>query len=260
MLKITKTIKYLSITALAVLVLFGSATPAFAAFSQVLHSFTAGGAASSVTTGNLTTTGADLLIVAVTDYQASTLGSVSDNKSNTWTQLTSRNDGAVARVTFWYAKNATVGSNHTFTYNGCGGTCYPTIYVQAWSGSDLTAPFDVENGASGAAISSLATGSVTPNQANSLLLAATNPWTVSISSIDSSFTIDDSRAYNPGFEFAGAVAYLVQGSAAAVNPTFTYSGSTAGAAAVIAAFKPATGGGGSPAPARRRSPSPQIID
>ena len=254
--------KILKIAAVALLVigLFGNATPASAAYSQIVHSFAAGGAATSVTTGNLTTTGGDLIIVAVTDYSVSSLGSVSDNKSNTWTQLTAQT-GSVARTTFWYAKNPTVGSNHTFTYSGCSGTCYPTIYVQVWSGSDLTAPFDVENGAKDSGLTTIQTGSITPNNANSLVVSAVNFWTnTNNPTVDSSMTLDDSRVYNPGFEFGGGIAYIVQGSAAAINPTWSANVS-GGNAAVIAAFKAASGGGGGGTPAaRRRSPSPNIID
>lgn len=212
------------------------------AYSQILHNKTSGGGASSVTTGNLNTTGADILVVAVTDYSVVALGSVSDNKGNTWTQLTTQ-AGTIARCTLWYAVNPTVGSNHTFTYTA-GSTVYPTIYVQAWSGSDLTSPFDVQNGSKDSGSTTIQPGSITPNNANSLIITAVNFWTnTNAPTINSSMTVDDTAVYSAGAEFGGGIAYIVQGSAAAINPTWS-ANISGGNAAVIAAFKPASGGGG----------------
>ena len=42
----------------------------------------------------------------------------------------------------------------------------------------------------------------------------------------------------------GAFGYLVQGTAAAVNPSWSWTGGTQGYGLAVAAFKPAGGGGG----------------
>lgn len=180
------------------------------------------GNGSAFTTASIDTTGANFLIASQSGFSG--LGTVSDSKSNTWTALTSHGSSSFQRL--YYAKNAIVGSGHTFTVTGGSSG---SLEVAAFSGLDTTSPFDVEAGTlatSGAAQA----GSVTPAAANSLVIAgvAYQNNGVSLSGIDLSFTITDTE---PGAGvIRGSLAYLIETSIAAKNPTWTFSGSNAWAA------------------------------
>jgi hypothetical protein len=200
-------------------------------FSLIAHAFAA--AASSPATSAIDTTGANLLVVAVEQF-GNLLGSLADSKSNTWTGLTAQTQAADAYVSLFYCASPTVGSGHTFTYFGA--NIFGGIAVQAWSGANA-APFDVENGA-GATSTTISTGSVTPSVSNSLIITGLCGSTGSHTyAIDSGFTITDSADYSAGTDLGIAMAYLKQGSATAVNPTWSWVTSS-NAAAAIAVFKP----------------------
>lgn len=196
------------------------------------------GSGSGGTTTGINTTGADLLVAMIASYAPGGSGTLSDlvgGNSNTWVPLTAQT-GAIVKGQFFYAKNATVGSGHTFTFTGSG--VYPSISVMAFSGSDLTAPFDQENGANTAG-SSIATGNVTPSTNNQIIVAASgfNQPGVTMS-IDSGFTGLVQTTASGSVE-GNAMAYLIQTTAGSVNPTLTPS-SVSSLSAVIATFKTAT--------------------
>jgi hypothetical protein len=64
------------------------------------------------------------------------------------------------------------------------------------------------------------------------------------SSIDSSFTVSDDENGAASLAFGNVMAYLVETSIVAKNPTFSGDGSSHQWAAAIAVFTSATGGGG----------------
>lgn len=210
--------------------------------SPLVHTVGVEISATSITTPAIDTTGADLIVIAVSDYIAAPISAISDSKSNTWTKLASSST-SVTRNTLYYCQNPTVGSGHTFTASGGGNAVYPGIAVQAWAGS-TSAPFDQQNGATVDPGTTLNTGSITPGFANELVIASvggnsgTEVW-----SIGSSFTISDQTPAVGGSGIGIGMAYLVQGSATAVNPQWTSSTST-DMAARIASFKAAAAAGG----------------
>lgn len=111
------------------------------------------------TSAALTTTGADLLIIAVNYFTGNAPAfTPSDSKGNTWHALTAKTSGNIGSK-LYYAWNATVGTNHTFTVN----SSQPSFYgcgVAAFSGSNTASdPFDAEVGAVGSS-NSLAAGSL----------------------------------------------------------------------------------------------------
>lgn len=191
------------------------------------------------TTAGINTTGANLLVATVAD--ANTLDStVSDSNGNTWVKLTNRQ--IIQRCVLFYCINpGAVGAGHTFTLVGT--ATFGSLYVQAWSGVDIAAGFDKENGASAAGAASIATGSVTPANNDSLLVAGLNSDTTNTISINGGFTISDQLTTNGGVAVGGAMAYLVQTTAAAANPTWSWTGANNPNAA-IAVFKAGAGGGG----------------
>jgi hypothetical protein len=188
-------------------------------------------ALNTFSTGAIDTTGANLLVASVSRFGAGTL---SDSKGNTWTALTSRVNGEVT-LEFYYSVPSSVGSGHTFTLTGS--SMAAALSVQAWSGAHGT-PFDVQNGAT-ASGTSVQPGSITPSQNNSLLIScfggATGANTISI---NSGFFQTSDIDYAGGVNEAGSMAYLVQETAAPINPT--WSNASAAVAASIAAFKPAS--------------------
>jgi lysophospholipase L1-like esterase len=210
-------------------------------FALVAHAEAgASGSNDTVTSSSIDTTGADILFVYVTDYQAASLGTVTDSRSNTWTALTAHAAASFSRGRWYYAKNATVGSGHTFTYSGT--SVFPSICALAFSGSDTTAPADQENGATSASGTTLATGSVTPGQDNELVLAGfTFASTGTPITAPSGYT-DVGGSDFGGNHFGSWVAYKIQTTATATNPSFTKSGGASDLAAVVATFKAAGGG------------------
>ena len=191
------------------------------------------------TSAAINTSGADLLVLVVS-WDAAVTISVSDSAGNTWTPLTPY-AATYNRSGMFYAANAKTSASHTFTVSGT--TSSTAFELLAISGSLLTAPFDIQNGAvNNSSPSSIQTGPVTPSQGNSLVIAGISINSTSTSAptaIDSGFTISDSVAFASGVNYGGGAAYLFQGAPAAVDPTWTISPAAYGAAATIAVFKPA---------------------
>ena len=207
----------------------------------LVTSVSAGFNSSGATSSSVDSTGGDLIVMVVGHYSGAGTPAISDSKGNSWTALTSYTYGN-ERVTIFYAKNATVGSGHTFTANGA--NSYASFCVGVFSGSNTTAPFDAENGSGGNGATSQP-GSITPSEANCLVIVGTNLYPDGLSSIDGGFTILENKAGSPGFYEASALAYLIQTSAAAANPTLTHV-STTNYADAIASFKAAGAAGVSP--------------
>lgn len=190
------------------------------------------GNSSGGTTSAIDTTGANLIVLAVSYFSATT---ISDSYGNTWTALSpSTAAGGNPVEQLFYCPLPIVGSGHTFT-----ALSYPAIYVLAVSGASAT-PLDQQNGATGSA-TSLQPGSITPTQNGCLIVTGIggNPFASgSISGAFSALTAD----LTPGVNEGGGGAYEMQPTAVAVNPTWSWTGSGS-SAAVIASFLPAAGGG-----------------
>jgi hypothetical protein len=129
-----------------------------------------------------------------------------------------------------------VGSGHTFAANGV--TSYHSIAVAAFNHTDTTANAQNETGAGNASATTQQPGSLTPPTANSLVVTALEMVASSgAATINSGFTVLESTT--DADSFAVALAYLVQTSASAVNPTWTAPGAADRIAAAIASFKAA---------------------
>ncbi len=160
--------------------------------------------------------------------------SVSDSKSNTWTPLTAQ-EITSAGSRLYYSYGGTVGSGHTFTVSGTG--VFACIQVAAFSNA-ASSPFDVQNGATATVWTTLSTGSVTPSQASSIVVAgvAFIPDAGTLT-IDSSFTITNTNAYAGGNNIGGSLAYKILSSSSAQNPAWDGSLTPDDGAATIAVFK-----------------------
>jgi hypothetical protein len=193
-------------------------------------------------TPSVNTTGADLLIAVVHEYEPGTPGTISDSKSNSWTPLTAYIRSGYSRVRMYYSVPTSVGSGHTVTYTAT--SIYAVVTFMAFSGSHASSPFNKESGA-GLSGTTAQPGSVTPDQNDSLLVTAI-AWSTEPNSpvIDEGFSSPVYIDYDSGTaERGGGVSYLIQTTAAAANPTWTFD-TTGEQAVTIAVFKPGAGGGG----------------
>src|SRR5262245_14682595 len=98
---------------------------------SLVASLTAAPGGSGGTTAAIDTTGADLLTFSCAYYSGlSPTLTVSDSKGNTWIGLTDRAANERGHR-YYYAKNATVGTGHTFTVSA---TAFfaPGLVIQAW--------------------------------------------------------------------------------------------------------------------------------
>ncbi len=207
---------------------------------------TEGSGANGGTSGSIDTSGANFLVVSVGSYSGGDT-TITDSKSNNWTQLTPQDETQVSlvRSRIWYAKNAIVGSGHTFS--DAVASSFPSFCVAAFSGVDTSSPFDQQNGAhdaGGVSTTGISTGSVTPTSDNQLIIAGLAVGSSTATpAIDGGFTRLDFVNFSASTYYGSALAYLIQTSAAAANP-FWDTDVTNTKAATIATFKAAAGGGG----------------
>lgn len=179
------------------------------------------------------TTGANLLVINMAWFQ--TDNPPTDSFDNEWVKGPSEFDiSALMGATIYYALNPVVGADHTFTsVNQFGAGA-----VQSFSGVGGVGP---STGSFGNTGTSAQPGSLTPAVDGCLLVAGigenTQPTDDSVV-VDSDFTLTDQQFYVGGVNFGAAMAYLIQTSAAAVNPTFSWTGSASSVQAVMIEFLP----------------------
>jgi hypothetical protein len=216
---------------------FWQNTPGGGPPALITHTGTGGGI-NGVTSSSINTTGANLLVVAVSWYSGITAnGTISDSKSNTWSALTeSTSTSNNVSCQLFYCYGATVGSGHTFTYNGT--SIYASICVEAFS-NVAASPFDHENGAGSANATTIQPGSITPSQAHSIIVSAFSFGANSSGtiSVDSSLTITDTAAYVTATSEGLSMSYNILSSASATNPTWTSQFITNVLASRVADFK-----------------------
>lgn len=202
-----------------------------AGFSIVAHTAKGSTNALSVTSDAIDTTGATALYVAVAWYSAGSTV-LTDLKGNTWVASSNYGGGGNANTKIYHCiSSPTVGTGHTFTFTAA----YAAIAVIAVSGSTVTA--DGESGAN-ANGTSLQPGSITPTGNGAFLVSPIGFNPDATMSINSSFTISDAIVFDSGVGHVGiAFAYYTQPTAAAINPTWSWTG-TVDAAAAMRAYKP----------------------
>lgn len=203
-------------------------------YSLIAHAIS-GGAPNGATTAGINTTGANLIVLAIAGTGTMT---VSDSNGNTWTACTNYSGSGGEVVRLYYCYSPTVGAGHTFTVSGT--STYSVIEVSAWSGA-ATSPLDQQNGANNSS-TTIQPGSITPAQNNELVITAVNYYiSRSYSSISGATFLDSLDGANNN-NYGLAVAYNIQTTAAAINPTWTFSTSNYNTAC-IASFKAAAGSG-----------------
>jgi hypothetical protein len=195
------------------------------AIALVTHQSFAGGASGGTTASGVDTTGANLILVVVGAYQGSGSGalqSVTDNKSNTYTRRTFLKTSVTGyQIELWECLNPTVGSGHTFTQNTSNG--FNSFCVGAFSGVATSSAFGASVTAEIASgTSTQQAGSLTPSANGALFISGLllNDSMAGTVSINSSLTITDQVAHGANNE-GSALAYIVQGTAGALNPTWS---------------------------------------
>lgn len=174
-----------------------------------------GGGPTTVTTPAVDTTDSLFIILVGSCYGDSTY-SVSDSKGNTYVPLTVRT-GALYSTQLFYCIGPTVGSGHTFTIsNGL----YVSIAALAFD-NDISA-FDAESGTA----PGTQPGSIAPGGDNRLFItgACLNDDADS-PTIDSGFTIAQTESHVNGAHVGSSIAYKLQTTGSAENPTWSGCGS-----------------------------------
>lgn len=197
---------------------------------------TQGTSSSGSPTTSVDTTGANFIVGGVGTASGGGSVNFTDNKSNTFTQISQQSDANVplTQAMSWCAA-PTVGSGHTFS----NALFYECVQAIAFSGMHAT-PYDQSNGSvSGAAVTSFAAGSITPTVDGCLIVAhIAFGVNVDVSTVvvPSGFTLElDNTALTGVVE--GAIAWMVQTTAAAINPSWSWTTADR-AAATVASFKP----------------------
>lgn len=189
------------------------------------------------TSGAVNMTGVTLLLASLS-YVASTGDGITDSQGNTWVKIAE--SVAVTRVSsLWYVANSSVSSSMTFSPTaGFGRAAFA-----GFSGVATSSPLDQTSAGGAVSGTSIQPGSITPSQ-NDCLIASCFEWDNSdTASIDSSFTISNQGGSpNP---IGAAFGYLIQTTAAAVNPTWSIA-SSALMASRQASFKAAAAAAGQP--------------
>lgn len=204
-------------------------------FSLVAHTKAVGALASTTfTTPGINTTGACVIVIGVGANFSGTAGTLSDSKGNTWVPLTAHDRSTANSNQLYYCLNPTVGAGHTFTItSGQMGS----ITVQAFSETTSSVFFERESGATGVAtVGTCQPGSLTPTNSNSLWILCNTAQSgiCGNTSVNSGFTTNDIASGTGVNEQIST--YLIQGAAAALNPTVTLSTATCPFAVGMAIF------------------------
>lgn len=193
------------------------------------------------TSGSADSTGAKVIAVAVATFGGS-IDSMTDSKGNTYTAGTALDSGSGARFQWWYCLNPTVGAGHTFTPVATGK--YPAIVVRGFSANSPSFDQESAGGTDPGSATTKQPGSVTPAAAENVVLVGAEYGQPTPPTIDGGFTTTGTG--NVATQHMGCSgAYLVQSSATAQNPTWTW-GSGTDVATRSLVFTDTGGGGGEP--------------
>lgn len=188
----------------------------------------------------INTTGATLL-VGIYTWFGSGNSAPTDTYSNTWSTLTVESGGINA--VYWYAfpTSGQVGTGHSFTAN----VSNAAAQFAAFSGTVQTGYDQFNGGSNTSASDTFQPGSITPSANGALVLSGMcyNTWNMG-ATVDSGLTITTSNTITGGYYFGAALAYLVQSTAAAINPTWTADPTANQWSGSNVSFLSAGGGGG----------------
>lgn len=146
-----------------------AAWPAHAAIAVVNAASCTAAVTDTCTTGAITSTTGNLFVASVMSYNVSTFVSVTDSKSNTYTDSVAEVENHHMALRQQIKVNGAGGSSHTFTFTGAASN-YGSLAVLEVSGATAT-PFDQSAIGGNTAVTSHTSGSTaTTSQANELLI------------------------------------------------------------------------------------------
>lgn len=203
------------------------------------------------TSASVNTSGANFLVGMITSFAGAAAPTYSDgttgcaNPCNTWTALTTYTGNSRQQIQIFYSQNPTVGSGHTCKASAVTNS-FSTCFLMAFSGMLTSGVFQAgtDSGAHNAGLTStIAPGSITPGSSPALVVSGyEGDQSFNLTSVGSSFIIPTSGTVNflASNWFGGSMAYLIQSTAAAVNPTWQDGGND-NLIANIAAFQGSSG-------------------
>lgn len=169
-----------------------------------------GGTINAATTPPIDTTGANLIVIAVSCSPAGAIPAITDSRGNVWRQLTPHSGLTLRLVLLYCAGRPRVGPGHTFTATGS--VSLPCLYAGAFAHA-ARYPLDGQSGNA-----TLTPGALTPSVDGCLVLTACSgfdqtptlgaPWAVT------------SLAAAGGFHRALCVGVIFQEAAEAEDPTW----------------------------------------
>jgi hypothetical protein len=185
--------------------------------SLIRHAIFASTDSNGFTSSSIDTTGGDLIVIQVSSGSFT----FSDSAGNTWTTAVSETTFSPESSYILYAWNANVSATHTFTIAGT--SISPSFEVLVFSGSQITGdPLDQVNHAHALGGTTIQPGSITPSADNGIIVSGVGHQDTSNTiSVDSSLTITDQITQTNGQHVGSAAAYLFQGSAASIDPTWS---------------------------------------
>lgn len=192
-------------------------------WTLVAHATAVAGSSSGATTPALRTTGANVLVGSLSWYAGGNAETWTDSLSNSWTEAVT--NGTTGQVVCGIQNNftaANVGTSHTFTAGGAGSFSAPQ--VEAWFNATTSSADQTAVGTS--ATASVQLGSLTPSVSGTLVVLGVSLASQAVSGIDSGFTISDSLPAVGSQQVGMAMAWLIQGAAAALTPTATLTGTS----------------------------------
>ncbi len=208
-------------------------------FTLLSHTAAGSTNASSVTTGAIDTTGADLLIIAIGNVGGDATPPTDSNGNSYTRAIVSDRGNGHGQSAIWYCANPINGAGHTFTSVSVA----PAIAVAAFRGGSLNNPLDQTNSkVEAAAVMTIAPGTVVPTQKSEVMVTAVTmngTMTINGGPWGGVWTITDQIDIVGGQHFGVALAYLIEGNniQTTQGPTWTVGGVSI-MAACIATVKP----------------------
>lgn len=187
------------------------------------------GAGASTHSGPLTCPNATVYTVEIADGNGVSSFPVSDDNGNTWTsgapQGFAQGGGASQQ---WYSYHKGAGALVTTAGNTTvvSGGNFPAWSFECWSNTKTGSgndPIDVQNGSATPTSATSVPGSVTPSGNGALVITLGAGYTSTSNSISSGWTLLANQPLLGGVHFSQAMAYQIQTTAAAANPTWTFS-------------------------------------
>lgn len=170
----------------------------------------------------INTTGATLIVVAISSFAAIPgTGSLADSKGNTWIAL----DNTSTAERLFYCSSPIVGSGHTFTVTITGS--YSSVAVLAFSGVSGVPDLNLSQGANHP------NPALTPPAHDNELLVSTCYIPTAPGTVTGGFTIVDSVPFVGGTYVGVQSGYLIQTTATALDPVWS-----GGSHTTLASFQP----------------------